>query len=188
MFEFPAVEQASATLLLNPEQTVATLFGECETKTMQELVQLLHELNALPEEERPAEFKLVLSSVGGDLYAALPLYEAIRSSAIPVWVHATGKCYSAATLLVCGAQKRTSGVVTRFMIHNLAYGFDLLSLKKAKEAHDEMVEYSKLLKNIYLTTCHVEPAVLEQIFESGEDYYFWADEALDKFGLIQAIV
>ena len=46
--EFPVAEQASATLLLNPEQTVATLFGECEAKTMQELVQLIHELNALP--------------------------------------------------------------------------------------------------------------------------------------------
>lgn len=188
MFEFPTAEQASATLLLNPEQTVATLFGECEAKTMQELVQLIHELNALPEEERPTEFKLVLSSVGGDLYAALPLYEAIRSSAIPVWVHATGKCYSAATLLICGAQKRTAGVVTRFMIHDLAYGFDLLSRKKAKEAHDEMGEYSKLLKSIYLTACHVDPEFLNDIFDSGEDYYFWADEAFEKFGLIQAIV
>jgi ATP-dependent protease ClpP protease subunit len=86
MFEFPVADQAQATLLMNPEQTVVTLFGECEAKTMQELVQLIHELNALPVEEQPTEFKIVLNSVGGDLYAALPLYEAIKGSLIPVWV------------------------------------------------------------------------------------------------------
>ncbi len=188
MFEFPVADQAQATLLMNPEQTVVTLFGECEAKTMQELVQLIHELNTLPVEEQPAEFKIVLNSIGGDLHAALPLYEAIKGSSIPVWIHATGKCYSAATILICAAQKRTAGVVTRFMIHDLAYGFDLLSRKKAKEAHDEMGEYSQMLRTIYLIACHVEPDFLNEIFDSGEDYYFWADEALTKFGLIQAIV
>ena len=43
-------------------------------------------------------------------------------------------------------------------------------------------------KSIYLTACHVDPELLNDIFDSGEDYYFWADEALEKFGLIQAIV
>ena len=182
------MDKELATLLLSPSGDVATLFGLCESNTMQELVQLIHELNALPVEEQPAEFKLVLNSAGGDLDATLPLFEAIRSSTVPVWVHATGKCFSAATLLLCAAQKSTAGVATRFMIHNLAYGFDLIPLKKAAALHEDMLEYSNLLKELYLVHMTVEKEVLSEIFESGSDYYFWAEEALNKFGLIQAIV
>ena len=185
MFELPMEE--TSVLLISEDQSIWTLFGEIKKKEMFELVHLLQELNALPTKERPKQIKFILNSVGGDLYSALPLYDAMLTSKIPIWLHATGNCFSAATILMCAAKKRTASPSTRFMIHDLAYGFDLMSIQEAKQIHTDMQEYSKLVKEIYTTKTKMSVAVVTGLFESGKDNYFWATTAVEVYGLIEEV-
>lgn len=186
MFELPLVEEP-ITLLISDDESLWTLFGEIRTKEMFELVHLLHELNLRPSKEKPKQIKFVLNSIGGDLQAMLPLYDAICTSKIPIWIHVTGNCFSAATILLCAAQKRTASPTTRFMLHDLSYGFEMITKKAAKDMHAKMEEYSVLMKEIYVAKTKLTFEKITELFDSGKDNYFWAVAAKDELGLIEEV-
>ena len=186
MFELPVIEEP-CTLLISEDEVLWTLFGVIREKEMLELVHLLHALNLLPVKERPKQIKFVLNSGGGDLHSALPLYDAICTSKIPVWIHATGICCSAATLLLCAAKKRTASATTRFMLHDISYGFEMISRQDAKAMHRSMDEYSALMKEIYAAKTKLSLEGITELFDSGKDTYFWAAAAKDVYGLIEEV-
>ena len=61
--------------------------------------------------------RLVINSIGGDLYHATRLSDHVRNNKIYTHVNSTGVAHSAAALVYSAGVKRTAGANAQFMIH-----------------------------------------------------------------------
>lgn len=87
--------------------------------------------------------ELYLSSFGGDAYAGLSIYDAIRSCPCDVVIHANGKIMSAGFLIYLAGDLRLSAKHTTFMMHSVT------STSEGKVKDQEIdVQESKRLNNI----------------------------------------
>lgn len=105
------------------------------------------ELLEIQDQKKPPPYALlVISSNGGDLGAAFSLVDTIRAMSLPVATLATGKCASAAfLLLISGAKgKRYATENTPLMSHQHYAGMDgkahdLLAYQKCTSLHDDIM-------------------------------------------------
>jgi ATP-dependent Clp protease protease subunit len=61
--------------------------------------------------------KIFINSYGGDIYAALGLYDFIKSLNVEIIMYNTGLCASAATIIYLAGDHRYATENTRFMFH-----------------------------------------------------------------------
>ena len=95
---------------------------------------------------------LRINSGGGYVTAGAEMYEEIKSSDINVEARVVGNCCSAATYLVCGANKATMSPLGQFMIHRCAIdgmsgnANDLQSVLHSLNETDRAIAYAYSLK------------------------------------------
>lgn len=132
-----------------------------------------------------ANVQIILSSHGGDAYAALAYAQRIRSSALDIHIEAVGYVGSAATMILAYGDHRTMGRECWCMVHESQLEevdggpSDIRSSIEQTEREEE--HWNKLLE-IVTKTSHEEWAEL-----AAETTYLTADECL-KLGLIDEVV
>lgn len=149
--------------------------------------QFLDQLTAFEFTNIAAPVSVYISTYGGDLSAALEMYDAIKTCAMPVVTIAMGKCMSAGTLLVASGEKgnRFASENCRFMIHQVS-GACIGNMSEMQITMEE----TQRLQNIYVELLSKETGMsVEKILEDmkGGDYYMSAKEAV-TYGLIDKIV
>ena len=123
------------------------------------------------EIEKKEPLYIEIDSCGGDFYAGLEAYEAIRNSETEVYAEVKGKCFSAATIifLAIKPENRNCTPLSQFLIHSPILSteeINSLNLKESEElTSDIRAEYDKL-KNIYLERLSASSEVIDELMTS----------------------
>ena len=139
------------------------------------------------EFQRP-DINIYMSTYGGIVYEAFAYYDLITSlkEKYNVNIYCSGKIMSAGTIILQAATKRIASKNTFFMVHDISSE----SWGKLEDVINS-VEHCKVLKdlmtNIYLEHTSFTKKQLDDIFGKQKDFYFDADNALNKYGFIDEI-
>lgn len=112
---------------------------------------------------------LYLASYGGDVYAAMSIFDAIRASKAPVRIHGNGKLMSAGFMIFLAADQRDASPNTTFMFHSISYG----SEGKVRDQEVSVTE-AKRLNNIFLD-------ILQQRTKQTKKYWYRKINGADFF-------
>lgn len=88
---------------------------------------------------------LFLSTYGGDAYAALSIYDAIRSSPSDITIYASGKIMSAGVVIFLAGDFRLASLNTTFMMHSVSSQ----TSGKVRDQEIDVLE-GKRLNNLFL--------------------------------------
>lgn len=134
------------------------------------------------------EITLYLNSQGGELDSAFALISVIENSKTPIIIHALGRCWSAAFLVLIAGHKRICSKYSSVMIHQIHGNppqipnvSNMLNVSRYF-----MNEWKKIKRYIYETT-NIPKSLIDKIFKQNLDYYFTLDELL-KFKIIDEVL
>lgn len=128
--------------------------------------------------------RLRINSVGGDVYTALAMYDAIRALGIPVRAEVHGLAASAATILLMAADTRVMSPHSRLMVHeasSVCWG----KVSDIKAQYDNLCSAWADMVSIYAARCGKTEEEVRAAHE-GKDVYYTAEQAL-AWGLVDAV-
>ena len=138
------------------------------------------------EDAKPKPLKIYINSNGGDIFAAIPLIDAITNCKIPVETYVEGMAASAASLIAIVGHKRYITKNSFMLIHELRSGVEgtYSEIINEKENCDKLM---KVIKQIYLERTNGKFPVkkMERILK--KDLILSSQECLD-YGLIDKIL
>lgn len=132
--------------------------------------------------------RVILNSVGGEVYAGLLIYNTIRdivSQGIEVIVEVRGLAASMGCIILQAGSKRTSARATRFLIHEVS-SFDYGKVSEMEEQVEELRKVNNLLRDILSAKTGQKKEEIDKVW-AKKDVWHSSEEAL-KFGLIDEIV
>jgi ATP-dependent Clp protease protease subunit len=109
----------------------------------------LADYDDLIENANPKPLKIFINSNGGEIFAAIPLIDAIKNCSIPVYTYIEGIAASAASLISMAGHKRFMTKNSFMLIHELRTGVE----GKYSDIMDEKENCDKLMnviRDIYL--------------------------------------
>ena len=132
----------------------------------------------------PPPITIYINSEGGEVHAALSLFDFIRSSPVKIITIITGNASSAATIISLSGHERKITENSYMLIHNISSSF----WGKMHEFEDEMKNMAKLtsnLKSIYRENSKLNKKTIESLLK--KDLLIDAKTCL-KYGLVDEIV
>lgn len=105
------------------------------------IIRAILRLNEISNE--PIE--IFISTYGGDAYAGLAIYDAIRMSPSDIIIHATGKIMSAGVVVFLAGDYRIASLNTTFMMHSVSSQ----TSGKVRDQEIDVLE-GKRLNNLFL--------------------------------------
>ena len=132
---------------------------------------------------RAPPITIYINSDGGEVHAALALFDYIKNSPVTINTIISGNASSAATIISLSGHNRKITENSYMLIHNISSAF----WGKMHEFEDEMKnlnELTKKLKEIYRKNSNLTKAQLEKILKT--DLLISANECL-KYNLIDEI-
>ena len=126
-----------------------------------------------------------INSGGGDVFAAVAIYNQLKTYPGDVNVRIDGLAASAATIIACAGQKVIMPNNALYMIHNPAmFAFDCFDAKMMRDFADQLDTVKQTIINTYLTRSSLSEDELSQ--KMDEETWMTADEAKD-YGFVDAI-
>ncbi len=146
----------------------------------------LSDYSDLVENAEPKPLKIYINSNGGEIFAAIPLIDAIKNCTIPVHTYVEGIAASAASLISMAGHKRFITKNSFMLIHELRTGVE----GKYSDIMDEKENCDKLMsviKNSYLTRTNgkLSTKVLDKILK--RDILLSSTECVE-YGLVDVIL
>jgi len=145
----------------------------------------LLETSEIIEKAEPKPLKIFINSNGGDVFAAIPIIDAIKNCSIPIYTYIEGMAASAASLISMVGHKRFITKNSFMLIHELRSGIQgtYSDIMDEKENCDKLMN---VIKKIYLerSSGKLDSDVLEKILK--RDIILTADESL-TYGLVDEI-
>jgi len=146
----------------------------------------LLDTNEILEKGKPKPLKIFINSNGGDIFAAIPVIDAIMNCEIPIHTYVEGIAASAASLISTAGHKRFITKNSFMLIHELRTGTEgtYSNIIDEKENCDKLMT---VIKNIYTekTEGKLKKEIMEKILK--RDLILTSDECLD-YGLIDEIL
>jgi len=168
------------------KRRILLLAGEITREKVNVLRNSLLFLNSLAQ----TEIKLVIDTPGGDVIAALKLYDAISFSRAPVTCVINGECSSSGVVILQAAQKRLMTKHSFIYLHSISISFEkeqfAIDEKTEERISDRLRGTRARQKFIYDAIIKKTGLALEQI-KAKEGKLMFANEA-KKIGLIDEIV
>ncbi|WP_455048776.1 head maturation protease, ClpP-related [Mitsuokella sp.] len=126
-----------------------------------------------------------INSGGGDVFAAVAMYNQLKTYRGNVNVRIDGLAASAATIIACAGKKVIMPNNALYMIHNPAmFAFDCFDAKTMRDFADQLDTVKQTIINTYLTRSSLSEDELSQ--KMDEETWMTADEAKD-FGFVDEI-
>lgn len=138
------------------------------------------------EKAEPKPLKIYINSEGGEIFAAIPLIDAITNSKIPIHTYIEGIAASAASLISMAGHKRYISLNSFMLIHELRTGVEgtYSNLTDERENCDKLM---LVITNFYKkkTKDKFSNEILQSILK--RDIILSSTECLD-FGLVDKII
>ena len=129
--------------------------------------------------------KILISTAGGDLHAALSLCAAIEMSKTPVHTVALGQACSAGFLILICGHVRYAQQYSRLMYHTGSSGY-IGVITDILEHGDYLESLNDMIHGIVLNHTDITEEQLDDVFMRKADWYLPIGEALD-LGVIDGI-
>ena len=137
------------------------------------------------EKAEPKPIKIYINSEGGEIFAAIPLIDAITNSKIPIHTYIEGIAASAASLISMAGHRRFITKNSFMLIHQLSA---TVLGGKYEEFRDELKNQEKIMhtvKNIYLEKGKLNEDQLTDLMKHD----LWLDaETVLKYGFADEII
>ena len=146
----------------------------------------LLENSGIVERAEPKPLKVFINSEGGEIFAAIPLIDAISNSKIPIHTYIEGIAASAASLISMAGHKRFITANSFMLVHELRTGVDgtYSNLTDERENCDKLMN---VITNFYKkkTSSKFSNEMLQSILK--RDLILSSTECLE-YGLVDEIV
>jgi ATP-dependent Clp protease protease subunit len=129
--------------------------------------------------------ELYLSSPGGDVYPALGIYDAVRSSPCDIIIYGLGEIMSAAFVIFLSGDYRYAAPNTTFMMHSLSFGSEG-NVKEQVVSAREGVRVNELILTLMSQRTKRNKAWWKKQTIS-QDFYFTTKEA-SKIGALTKLL
>lgn len=132
------------------------------------------------------EIHLLISSLGGDVAAAIAGYNVLRAFPIELWTYNVGDVDSAASILFLAGAKRRCAPSSRFLFHEVrAEVRDAeLSISEFKDRAASVVSDVERVKAIYMQDTKIDAATADTLISHQN----WMDpQTALKLGVVQAV-
>ena len=181
------------------QNRILYLHDVIDDNSVLEIIQKINEINLLDEEEeRNLKIKydmvtvkrkpiiLDISSFGGIVYSGLTLVSTIEQSITPIITRVNGYAMSMGLIIFLAGHERYMSRHASIMYHQISSGI----IGKLKDQEEDL-EISKDLQNhleeYVIERTNLKKKDLKKIYDSKQDYYINAKEAL-VFGIATKII
>lgn len=121
---------------------------------------------------------LIINSEGGSIDDGLALIGAIEMSKTPITTVGLGKVMSMALAIFASGHTRITHRFTMFMYHEVMT-ISEGTLQEYKRKLKELEKIQAVYDNIVINNSTLSQEKLDEVCQSGEDWFFSADEALE---------
>jgi len=166
------------------ESRTVFLAGEVALHSVEKTTKELTYLSLISNEP----IKIILNSVGGEVYSGLMIYSTIRDlvrKGIEVEIEVRGLAASMGCIILQAGSKRVTSSASRILIHEVStWSWGEVSEMEEKSA--ELRKLNNLLRDIIAKTTKQKGEEIDKLWKKTQ-VWFSAEEAL-KFGLIDSII
>lgn len=144
---------------------------------------IVRELMEIEETYRKVDIRI--NSMGGEVYAGIAIFNALRSSKADVAIYIDGIAASIASVVASCGKPVYMSRYARLMAHSVSggcYG----NKEDIRQCVEEIESLEETLADIYANRCKKTKDEIKQMFFDGKEHWFTADEAL-SLGLVDGI-
>lgn len=126
-----------------------------------------------------------INSMGGEVYAGIAIFNAIRNSRADIKIYVDGIAASIASVIASCGKPVYMSRYARLMVHSVSggcYG----SKEELRQYIQEIESLEDTLADIYASRCQRDKEEIKQQFFDGGEHWFTAEEALAA-GLVDGI-
>jgi len=167
------------------KKRILILNGELEEERVD---RICRKLILLGTEKSKAPIRIILNSVGGEVFLGLLTYNTImdlRSKGIPIEIETRGLAASMGCIILQSGSRRIARKYTRFLIHEIT-SITFGKSSEIKEQAQEIIKLNNMLRDIIANHTGKTPKQIRKLWFK-KDVWMSAEEAL-KFGLLDEIV
>ena len=171
---------------LDPLSRIITV-SDIDPITINGVIQDIYEINTEDSKRQIVEpIKLIINSLGGEVYSGLALVDVIDSSQTPIHTICHGSAMSMALIVYAAGHHRLASKYATFMYHEASYGSDG-KLTYHKQELKETDRTDKICDEYLLSKTKITPKQLKDIRDKCGEWYFNIDTA-KKYGLVNEII
>ena len=141
-------------------------------------------LNQMKDINSNDEVVLLINSCGGSVYHGFAIYDLLSLLPNTITTVTVGSCISIATILFSLGTKRYIAQNAEYMIHSASYHVKegLMNIDECESRQKSIRSDNQKIINAISQSVGIKvgKGVLEAIFNSGKDFFFSADEAVEK--------
>ena len=171
----------------SPKLSRIVTLGEIEPEYINDIIQLIYEINDEDAKKTHAEpIKLIINSLGGEVYSGLALIDVIDSSQTPVYTICHGSCMSMALSIYAAGHHRLASKNATFMYHEASYGAEGKVLHHKQELK-ETDRIDMICDNYLLSKTKFTQKQFTDIKTKRSEWYFDVKTAI-RYGLVDEIL
>ena len=161
--------------------------GEIEPELINNIIQLIYEINDEDAKKTHAEpIKLIINSLGGEVYSGLALIDVIDSSQTPVYTICHGSCMSMALSIYAAGHHRLASKNATFMYHEASYTAEGKVLHHKQELK-ETDRIDMVCDNYLLSKTKFTQKQFTDVKTKRSEWYFDVKVAT-KYGLVDEVI
>ena len=161
--------------------------GEIEPEFINNIIQLIYEINDEDAKKTHAEpIKLIINSLGGEVYSGLALIDVIDSSQTPVYTICHGSCMSMALPIYAAGHHRLASKNATFMYHEASYTAEGKVLHHKQELK-ETDRIDMVCDNYLLSKTKFTQKQFTDVKTKRSEWYFDVKVAT-KYGLVDEVI
>jgi ATP-dependent Clp protease protease subunit len=161
--------------------------GDINVESANELIQIIYDINDEDAKKTTVEpIKLIINSLGGELYSGLALIDVIDNSQTPIYTICHGAAMSMALIIYAAGHHRLASKYATFMYHEATYPTEGKVIFHKQELKE--VERTDILCDSYLLSkTKFTQKQFTTVKEKQSEWYFNIEVA-QKYGLVDEIL
>ena len=161
--------------------------GGIDEISVNEIIEIIYDINEEDAKKTQKEpIKLIINSLGGEVYSGLALVDVIDNSLTPIHTICHGSAMSMALILFAAGHKRLAGKYATFMYHEAGYDVEGKVIHHKQELK-EVERTDKLCDDYLISKTKLTPKLLNDVRNKRAEWYFDVKTAM-KYGLVDEIL